>query len=139
MGINVGPNMKILLHLPVHTHTHTPYPTYPPALEDLNKSGDHHLLVGHLGSGHYDMKLKVYKGINMIFETPLLNLPTSVQTFFMDNTEPRMPAVAVASGPFIYIYKNLRPYFKFTLPHLQVGPRWCSRSCVQRPRKLIAQ
>lgn len=38
----------------------------------------------------------------------------------MDTTDPRTPAVAVAAGPFVYVYKNLRPYFKFTLPHLQV-------------------
>lgn len=31
-------------------------------------------------------------------------------------------AIAVASGPFIYIYKNLKPYFKFTLPPLEVSP-----------------
>ena len=67
------------------------------------------------------MKLKVYRGTEMTFETPLLNMPTAVSTFYMDNTEPRTPAVAVASGSFIYIYKNLRPYFKFTLPALQVG------------------
>lgn len=30
-------------------------------------------------------------------------------------------AVAVASGPYIYVYKNLRPYFKFTLPPLDVS------------------
>ena len=29
-------------------------------------------------------------------------------------------AIAVASGPYIYVYKNLRPYFKFTLPPLEV-------------------
>ena len=38
----------------------------------------------------------------------------------MDNTEPKIPAVAVASGPHIYIYKNMRPYFKFTLPTLGI-------------------
>ena len=73
-----------------------------------------------MGSGHYDMKLKVYRGTEMTFETPLLNMPAAVCTFYMDNTEPRTPAVAVASGSFIYIFKNLRPYFKFTLPSLQV-------------------
>jgi len=31
-------------------------------------------------------------------------------------------AIAVASGPFIYVYKNLRPYFKFTLPSLDIDP-----------------
>ena len=39
----------------------------------------------------------------------------------MDTTDPRTPAVAVAAGSFVYVYKNLRPYFKFTLPHLQVS------------------
>ena len=29
-------------------------------------------------------------------------------------------AIAVASGPYIYVYKNLRPYFKFTLPTLGI-------------------
>ena len=29
-------------------------------------------------------------------------------------------AIAVASGPCIYVYKNLRPYFKFTLPVLEI-------------------
>lgn len=90
------------------------------ALEDLKQDGDHKLLVGDLGSGHYDMKLKMYCGTELTFDTPLLNMPTSVCTFYMDNTEPRTPAVAVASGSFIYIYRNLRPYFKFTLPSLQV-------------------
>lgn len=31
------------------------------------------------------------------------------------------PAIAVASGPHIYMYKNLRPYFKFTLPSLEIN------------------
>ena len=30
-------------------------------------------------------------------------------------------AVAVASGSFIYIFKNMRPYFKFSLPSLEVS------------------
>lgn len=30
-------------------------------------------------------------------------------------------AIAVASGPHIYVYKNLRPYFKFTLPTMEVN------------------
>ena len=62
----------------------------------------------------------VGKGTELSFETPLLDLPTGVATFYMDTTDPRTPAVAVAAGSFVYVYKNLRPYFKFTLPHLQV-------------------
>ena len=73
----------------------------------------------------------------MISETPLLEIPTAVCTFYIDTTEPHTPgegvsfcgvligavmvtAVAVASGSFIYIFKNMRPYFKFSLPSLEV-------------------
>ena len=57
-----------------------------------------------------------------ISENTIIDLPTGVVTFHMDNTEPKIPAVAVASGPHIYIYKNMRPYFKFTLPTLDIHP-----------------
>lgn len=30
-------------------------------------------------------------------------------------------ALAVASGPYVYVYKNLKPYFKFTLPPLTLN------------------
>ncbi|CAH2324988.1 Bardet-Biedl syndrome 1 [Pelobates cultripes] len=80
------------------------------------------MVAGDLGSGPYNMKLKVYKGTSMMSENSLLDLPTGIATFLMDQNEPRTPAVAVASGPFIYVYKNLRPYFKFTLPAMEVNP-----------------
>jgi len=48
----------------------------------------------------------------------------------MDTTDPHTPAVAVASGSFVYVYKNLRPYFKFTLPNLEV---WVHGSLLPRP------
>ena len=31
-------------------------------------------------------------------------------------------AVAVASGPSIFVYKNMKPYFKFSLPSITVNP-----------------
>ncbi|XP_053134922.1 Bardet-Biedl syndrome 1 protein isoform X2 [Hemicordylus capensis] len=68
------------------------------------------------------MKLKVYQGTGLLSENALPDLPASVATFLMEQHEPRTPAVAVASGPFIYVYKNLRPYFKFTLPPLEINP-----------------
>lgn len=80
------------------------------------------LVVGDLGTGASNMKLKVYKGTSPVSENMLLDLPTGLVSFLMDQHEPRTPAIAVASGPFIYIYKNLRPFFKFTLPSLEVNP-----------------
>lgn len=90
-------------------------------LADLNGDGENRLLVGDLGSGSSGMKLKVYRGTALSSESVLLDLPTGLVSFFMDLHEPRIPAVAVASGPCVYIYKNLRPYFKFTLPGLDVN------------------
>ena len=29
--------------------------------------------------------------------------------------------VAVAAGPYIYVYKNLRPYYRFTMPDLEIN------------------
>lgn len=90
-------------------------------LADLSGDGENRLLVGDLGSGSSGMKLKVYRGTVLMSESTLLDLPAGLVAFFMDLHEPRIPAVAVASGPCIYVYKNLRPYFKFTLPGLEVN------------------
>ncbi|XP_047480253.1 Bardet-Biedl syndrome 1 protein-like [Penaeus chinensis] len=92
------------------------------ALADLHGDGESKLIIADLGTGTFNMKLKVYKGTSLMSENTLIDLPTGVITFHMDTTEPRVPAVAVASGSYIYIYKNLRPYFKFTLPTLEVNP-----------------
>uniref|UniRef100_A0A8C7SDW7 Bardet-Biedl syndrome 1 n=1 Tax=Oncorhynchus mykiss TaxID=8022 RepID=A0A8C7SDW7_ONCMY len=75
---------------------------------------------------HYDPVANLYTFSSCIgkispYENTLLDLPTGLVSFLMDQHEPRTPAIAVASGPFIYVYKNLRPYFKFTLPPLEVN------------------
>ncbi|XP_017296240.1 Bardet-Biedl syndrome 1 protein [Kryptolebias marmoratus] len=91
-------------------------------LADLSGDGESRLVVGDLGTGSSGMKLKVYRGTALMSESVLLDLPAGLVAFFMDLHEPRIPAVAVASGPCIYVYKNLRPYFKFTLPSLEINP-----------------
>ncbi|XP_071492569.1 BBSome complex member BBS1-like [Diadema antillarum] len=89
---------------------------------DISGDGENKLVIADLGTGTFDMKLKVYKGTSLISENAIIDLPTGVCTFFMDTNEPRVPAIGVASGPYLYVYKNLRPYFKFTLPPLDVNP-----------------
>ncbi|XP_059157343.1 Bardet-Biedl syndrome 1 protein homolog [Physella acuta] len=91
-------------------------------LSDIHADGDWKLIVADLGTGSYDMKLKVYKNTTLMSEHTIIDLPTGVVTFYMDTLTPRTPAIAVASGPYIYVYKNLRPYFKFTLPPLEIHP-----------------
>ncbi|XP_067939415.1 Bardet-Biedl syndrome 1 protein-like [Watersipora subatra] len=89
---------------------------------DIHADGDMKLVVAHLGTGAQDMKLKVFKGTNLITENTLIDLPTGVVSFYLDTNQPRTPAIAVASGPNIFVYKNMRPFFKFTVPALDVNP-----------------
>lgn len=80
------------------------------------------LVVGDLGPGGQQPRLKVLKGPTVLTESPLPALPASAATFLMEQHEPRTPALALASGPCVYVYKNLRPYFKFSLPQLPPNP-----------------
>ncbi|KAE8740184.1 hypothetical protein FOCC_FOCC014304 [Frankliniella occidentalis] len=112
------------LWLNAHTDTRAAVYTFSSCitLADLNADGDFKLIVADLGTGSTNVKLKVYKGTSLHSETALLDVPTGVVSFYMDFSEPRMPAIAVASGSNIYIYKNMRPYFKFSLPSMDVNP-----------------
>ncbi|CAG0887953.1 unnamed protein product, partial [Darwinula stevensoni] len=117
-------------------------------MADIHGDGENRLIVADLGTGTYRMKLKVYKGTALTADLTLLDLPTAIVAFHMNTSEPKLPglfacqpctsdasfmwlngaqqllfpsAIAVASGSYIYIYKNLKPYFKFTLPSLDVN------------------
>uniref|UniRef100_A0A2K5PSE3 Bardet-Biedl syndrome 1 n=1 Tax=Cebus imitator TaxID=2715852 RepID=A0A2K5PSE3_CEBIM len=92
------------------------------ALADLHGDGEYKLVVGDLGPGGQQPRLKVLKGPLVMTESPLPALPAAAATFFMEQHEPRTPALALASGPCVYVYKNLRPYFKFSLPQLPPNP-----------------
>lgn len=92
------------------------------ALADLHGDGEYKLVVGDLSAQGSQPCLKVFKGPTVQSEIPLPGLPTAATSFLMELHEPRTPALAVASGPCVYLYKNLRPYFKFTLPSLPTNP-----------------
>ncbi|KAK1335590.1 hypothetical protein QTO34_003382 [Cnephaeus nilssonii] len=92
------------------------------ALADLHGDGEYKLVVGDLGPGGQQPRLKVLKGPRVLTESPLSELPAAAATFLKDQHEPRTPALALASGPCVYVYKNLRPYFKFSLPQLPANP-----------------
>ncbi|KAB0358083.1 hypothetical protein FD754_002239 [Muntiacus muntjak] len=79
------------------------------------------LVVGDLGPDGRQPRLKVLKG-TVLRESPLPALPAAAVTFLMESHEPQTPAVAIASGPCVYMYRNLKPYFKFSLPPLPVNP-----------------
>ncbi|GAB1599863.1 Bardet-Biedl syndrome 1 protein-like [Argonauta hians] len=92
------------------------------ALSDIKADGDWKLIIGNLGIDNYVTKLKVFQGTTLIHESTLLDLPNGVVSFYMDTHEPRTPAIAVCSGPYIYVFKNLRPYYKFSMPTIEIDP-----------------
>nr|CAB3225139.1 Bardet-Biedl syndrome 1 protein-like [Phallusia mammillata] len=92
------------------------------ALADLNGDGDHKLVIADLGTGKYNMMIKVLKGTSVVQENTLLDLPTGVVSVYMDMTEPRTPGLVVASGSGLFVYKNMRPYYKYNVEALTVLP-----------------
>lgn len=83
---------------------------------DLNGDGEYKLLVAD-----NDNKLKIYKGTSLLSEHALLDAPVAMTSFYSDSSVPLVPTVAVASGSFVFIYKNLRPFYKFVAPTLDVS------------------
>ena len=84
-------------------------------LADLNGESSHVLLVADL-----DKKMKVYKGTSVISEHQLLDQPVALCVFYTDNSVPRAPAIGVAAGSYVFIFRHLRPYFKFNLPPIEI-------------------
>ena len=80
------------------------------------------LAMGDLGPDGRQPRLKVLKGHTVVSQKPLPDLPAAAVSFLMASHEPRTPALAIASGPCVYVYKNLKPYFKFSLPLLPTNP-----------------
>lgn len=88
---------------------------------DLNGDGDQKLVIADLGNGIQGMKLNVYKGTFILSQLTLIDCPSGVVSFYMDSSSPRIPAIGVASGSYLYIYKNLKPFYKFGLPSLEIN------------------
>ncbi|GAB0098228.1 Bardet-Biedl syndrome 1 [Sergentomyia squamirostris] len=64
--------------------------------------------------------LKVYKGTTLVCEQGLPGIPIAVESFYTEEHEPKVPIIAVAIGPSVLFYRNMKPYFKYTLPGLEV-------------------
>ena len=111
-------------------------------LADLNGDGDAKLLVAGM-----DRRLRVFKGTALLSENVLLDEPVRAATsrdgaragrpstrcptrsrvpqvgiavFYPEARKGATPSVAIASGQFVFIYRNLRPFYKFSLPELPV-------------------
>lgn len=91
-------------------------------------------------------KLKVYKGTTLVSEQNLPGIPSSLKSLYVDDNDHKIPGkwrrevstvhvilkfklsnetcvvIAVAIGPSVLFYKNMKPYFKFTFPTLRIDP-----------------
>jgi len=67
--------------------------------------------------------MKVYKGTSVVSSHQLLDFPVSLCVFYTDESNPRTPAIGVAAGGYVFIYRHLRPYFKFALPQVEIDPQ----------------
>ncbi|XP_072944110.1 BBSome complex member BBS1 [Epargyreus clarus] len=87
------------------------------ALVDLNNDNEFKLVVGDLGKGEEGPKLKVFKGAMQIYDMVLPDYPLGVVSCYMSETVPRsIPIVAVAFSSCIYVYRNMKPFYKYYLP-----------------------
>lgn len=82
-------------------------------LADLDGTGEFHLIVADIRK-----KVVVYRGNHIAWENVLPDIPVAVAIHYPDTSG--VPSLAVASGAHIFIYRNSRPYFKFTLPSMEI-------------------
>lgn len=86
---------------------------------DVHSRGDMNLIIIDMGNGFNNIKMNVYRGGSLQTQLAIIDVPSATVPFFMDSGEAgRTPAIAVASGHYLYIYKSLKPFYKFQLPSL---------------------
>lgn len=85
-------------------------------LADLNCDGDSKLCVCD-----QENKLKIYKGTSLLNEHALLVPPVAMSVIQIDMTMPRIPSLAVAAGSHVFVYRQLRPYRKWTCPNIEIS------------------
>lgn len=69
-----------------------------------------------------DAKLRILDGRTGAV-TKVMNIlgePSALAVFYPDSRTARVPALAVACGSSVFVYRNMRPFFKFALPQLPV-------------------
>ncbi|XP_045445998.1 Bardet-Biedl syndrome 1 protein homolog [Melitaea cinxia] len=92
------------------------------SLTDLQNDNEYKLLVGDLGRGEEGPRLKIFKGAMQISDITLPDLPLGVESIYSSDSSPRLaPLIAVAFSSCIYIYRNLKLYYKYYLPSLELN------------------
>ena len=68
-------------------------------------------------------KLKVYKGTSLLNEYALIDAPTALCVCYSHNTNAKpVPNLAVAAGSHIFVYRDMKPFKKWTCPLVDIEP-----------------
>ncbi|KPJ07961.1 Bardet-Biedl syndrome 1 protein [Papilio machaon] len=90
------------------------------ALVDLHNDNEYKLLVGDFGRGEEMPKLKIFRGTMQMSDLVLPDLPLGVVGFYTSETMPRQcPVIAIAMSSCIYIYRNMKLFYKYYLPSVE--------------------
>uniref|UniRef100_A0A914DT03 Bardet-Biedl syndrome 1 N-terminal domain-containing protein n=1 Tax=Acrobeloides nanus TaxID=290746 RepID=A0A914DT03_9BILA len=85
------------------------------------------IAIGNI-QGDYDFKLlavdfsqptchlKLFKGLSVISDSVLSDMPAGIITFVCDTGQLDSPCVGVACGGSILIYRNMKPYYRYNIP-----------------------
>lgn len=92
----------------------------PKAAQKLDAACSHTSALGpHMGPHMSKTPVQcaqVWKGTAKASEHALLDVPVAVTSFITETAAPRIPTLAVAAGSHVYMFRSLRPYYKFTMP-----------------------
>ncbi|ESL09887.1 hypothetical protein TRSC58_02388 [Trypanosoma rangeli SC58] len=83
---------------------------------DIHGDGDYKLIVAD-----GKRRLKIFGGTCLVKELRLFSVPSALTTFYMDSSDVlSRPVVAVACGPHIFMYRNMVPLYRFTIPPVKL-------------------
>ncbi|XP_026501509.2 Bardet-Biedl syndrome 1 protein homolog [Vanessa tameamea] len=92
------------------------------ALTDLENDNEYKLIIGDLGKGEEGPRLKIFKGAMQLSDIALPDLPLGVESIYTSDSKPRtLPLIAVAFSSCIYIYRNLKLFYKYYLPTMELN------------------
>ncbi|PIO71261.1 hypothetical protein TELCIR_06842 [Teladorsagia circumcincta] len=58
-------------------------------LSDMYGDGDTKLVLAHVGSSKFNMRLKVFKGVTVVGESALADMPTAIVSFYNEKISPK--------------------------------------------------
>ncbi|XP_030385738.1 Bardet-Biedl syndrome 1 protein homolog [Scaptodrosophila lebanonensis] len=92
------------------------------ALSDVQCDGYVRLLAADISleDDEPSARLKVFRGLRLKQEQLLPGIPAAIESLYIDETEPKTPVIAVAIAESVLFFRHMKPYFKFTIPALEV-------------------